>query len=382
MSNSINWLAGLLAYCRPGFESDLGAELRAELREHAARNERPAAAVEVTICGEGTVALTADVAEQSDMIEALTQMPVFARQLLALHGEMSVAKHASVAAIEAAIQNAIAAVPQNTDSQFLPELTNAVVEFPDTNDGRALSALAQSLQQRLQTQSQSAVQSDAPRGQRLHVLLIPRLSDDGSAQAITIFIATALRFSPPWPMGIARIRVSSQAPSRSAAKLAEAFTVMLGDSTTARLLKPGMKAVDLGAAPGGWSWWLASKGLKVAAIDNGPLKGAAYKHPQIEHVRTDGFRYRPTQKVEWLVCDMVEQPHKVAQLVAHWLSKGWARNAVFNLKLPMKLRLKCVRECEAIIREAVDPIAARWQLQVKQLYHDREEVTCVVTIKE
>ena len=56
-------------------------------------------------------------------------------------------------------------------------------------------------------------------------------------------------------MGIPRLRLPG-APSRSAAKLEEALLYFLGDEAE-RLLRGGMSAVDLGAAPGGWTWILA-----------------------------------------------------------------------------------------------------------------------------
>ena len=83
-----------------------------------------------------------------------------------------------------------------------------------------------------------------------------------------------------------------------------------------------MTAVDLGAAPGGWTWQLVQRGLKVIAVDNGPLKGAAAEHPAIKHLRQDGFRFRPQRPVDWLVCDMVEQPQRVATLMTEWFIGG------------------------------------------------------------
>ena len=67
---------------------------------------------------------------------------------------------------------------------------------------------------------------------------------------------------------------------------------------------------------GGWTWYLVQRELKVTAVNNGPMKGAAAAHPAIKHLRQDGFRYRPSRTVDWLVCDMVEQPAKVAALMA------------------------------------------------------------------
>ncbi|MDH4181906.1 MAG: 23S rRNA (cytidine(2498)-2'-O)-methyltransferase RlmM, partial [Betaproteobacteria bacterium] len=239
------------------------------------------------------------------------------------------------------------------------------VEHPDTNDGKALSPLARALAARIAAAlaAKGRLRDDAPR--RLHVFL----RDGGTA-----WVGTSDAASTPWPLGIPRIRVPAGAPSRSAAKLAEALVVFLGESA-GELLRPGMRAVDLGAAPGGWSWLLASKGLRVTAVDNGPLKGAAAADPLIAHVRADGLSYRPRRPVDWLVCDMVERPARIAALVADWIAEGAARHAIFNLKLPMKKRYDEVRACEALVARRMRATGTPFALALRQLYHDREEVT-------
>jgi len=168
------------------------------------------------------------------------------------------------------------------------------------------------------------------------------------------------------------------APSRSTLKLAEALVTFLGDRE-ADLLRAGMRAVDLGAAPGGWTWQLARRGLTVVAVDNGPLKGEVRDDPLVTHLRTDGLAYLPKRPVDWMVCDIVEQPSRIAALVARWVGEGHARRAIFNLKLPMKKRYDEVRRCEAIIRDGLAKARVKHTLGLRQLYHDREEVTgCVM----
>ncbi len=179
-------------------------------------------------------------------------------------------------------------------------------------------------------------------------------------------------------MGIPRLRMPGGAPSRSTLKLAEAIVTFLGERES-DLLRAGMRAVDLGAAPGGWTWQLARRGLRVTAVDNGPLKGEVRDDPLVTHLRTDGLAYLPKRPVDWMVCDIVEQPSRIAALVARWIGEGHARNAIFNLKLPMKKRYDEVRRCEAIIVDALAKARVKHALALRQLYHDREEVTgCVV----
>ena len=175
--------------------------------------------------------------------------------------------------------------------------------------------------------------------------------------------------------GIQRVSMASDAPSRSYLKLAEAFEVFLDKKEQAQWLKPNMTAIDLGAAPGGWTWQLVQRGLKVIAVDNGPLKGAAAGHPSIKHLRQDGFSFRPQRPVDWLVCDMVEQPQRVATLMTEWFIGGLTMHAIFNLKLPMKKRVAALNDALNSVRTALNNKGIRYRLEAKQLYHDREEVT-------
>lgn len=159
------------------------------------------------------------------------------------------------------------------------------------------------------------------------------------------------------------------APSRSYLKVEEAY-VVLGREPAA-----GETVVDLGAAPGGWSYSAAKRGARVIAIDNGPLKGGALDHPQIEHRREDAFRFAPADGApcDWLFCDMVEEPHHVLRsIVEPWLERGWCRRFVVNLKFgrvdPIAL-LQELRQPGSILQRRSPG------LRIRHLYHDREEFT-------
>ena len=156
-------------------------------------------------------------------------------------------------------------------------------------------------------------------------------------------------------------------------KLAEALIEFVDEKERARRLAPGMTAIDLGASPGGWSWQLAQRGLMVIAVDNGPMDAALLETGQVKHRRDDGFHFRPAEPVDWMMCDMVESPSKIARLAAKWVAEGWCRETIFNLKLPMKKRWEEVERCRAIIDDALG--GGGYYLRMKHLYHDREEVT-------
>jgi len=161
------------------------------------------------------------------------------------------------------------------------------------------------------------------------------------------------------------------APSRSYLKVEEAYAVL------GREPAPGETVVDLGAAPGGWSYSAAKRGARVIAVDNGPLKGGALNHPLITHRREDAFGFRPEggEPVNWLFCDLVEEPHHVVRnLIAPWLERRWCRRFVVILKFGRVDPIALLRE----VRSPDSPFVKHTALlRVRHLYHDREEFTLV-----
>lgn len=173
-----------------------------------------------------------------------------------------------------------------------------------------------------------------------------------------------------WLHGQSRMADDELAPSRSYLKVEEAYRVL------GREPSQGERVVDLGAAPGGWSYSAAKRGASVVAVDNGPLKGGALGHPNIEHRMEDAFRFAPaTGSVDWLFCDMVEEPHHVLRnIVEPWLAKGLCRRYVINLKFGRVDPIALLRELKSSDSPFVRYSSA-WK--VRHLYHDREEFTVV-----
>jgi 23S rRNA (cytidine2498-2'-O)-methyltransferase len=171
-----------------------------------------------------------------------------------------------------------------------------------------------------------------------------------------------------WSGGQRRMQFKKEAPSRSFLKVEEAYSI-LGMAP-----QEGETVVDLGAAPGGWSYSAAERGAQVTAVDNGPLKAGALHHPLIEHLREDAFDFRPPEKtkVNWLFCDLVEEPHHVLRLIKHWLAIPGCRCFIINLKFgrsdPIQLLAQIYDQ-----KSGLPPYCE--SLRVRHLYHDREEIT-------
>ncbi len=166
------------------------------------------------------------------------------------------------------------------------------------------------------------------------------------------------------PGGRMRMRREKDAPSRAAMKLEEAL------ETLGQAPGRGEVCADLGAAPGGWTQRLVARGARVVAVDPANLSPELSRHPKVRHVKDSAFAYAPDEPVDWLFCDMAWRPLEVAQLLAKWGRRGWATILVANLKLPMKDKLPILRRARATLEDA------GWRnVRMRQLYHDRDEVT-------
>ena len=179
-------------------------------------------------------------------------------------------------------------------------------------------------------------------------------------------LSPATDLSDPWPGGVHRMPDDPLAPSRSYSKIEEAFDVM-GVAP-----KAGETAVDLGAAPGGWSWAFVKRGCHVVAVDNGPmqLKSLGDWGGELEHVKRDGMTFAPARPVDWLASDMLVAPGPALGLVRKWHREGWARRMVVNFKLPQQHPLAALDP----VRAALDDLPG-FRYRLRQLYHDRREVT-------
>ena len=175
-----------------------------------------------------------------------------------------------------------------------------------------------------------------------------------------------------WPGGRIRLRRDEGQISRAEFKLEE--LIALGVVT---LPDQGV-ALDLGAAPGGWTRVLRRTGLQVTAVDPGALDDRLAGDPAIRHVaQTAGpFLARATERFVLVVNDMRMVPALSVELMLaasrHLVPSGLG---VMTLKLTPDQATETVRRALAELRRAYDVVFAR------QLYHNRNEATVVVRRK-
>jgi 23S rRNA C2498 (ribose-2'-O)-methylase RlmM len=170
----------------------------------------------------------------------------------------------------------------------------------------------------------------------------------------------------PRPGGFTRQRFDALAPSRSYLKMEEAL------GRIPEQPQAGQRVIDLGAAPGGWTYAFLKRGCYVTAVDHGPMKLPDHQPGwgTVEHLRENGITYEPSTEVDWLVADMLIAPGVALGLLRRWLASGRARRIICNIKLPQEQAYQSVKPVEDLLRGQ-----SRYSWSIKQLYHDRREVT-------
>jgi 23S rRNA (cytidine2498-2'-O)-methyltransferase len=219
----------VVIYCRSGFESDAAAEITF----HAA--EQGFAGYVKAKPNTGYVVYECFEAHHSDEIIKKVDFKnmVFARQWFAgkLVENMPVEDRVS-AVVEAA-----------KDFALCSELR---VETPDTNEGKELLTFCKKISTPLKKALEKKnIVLREPKANRpvMHALFLTNN---------TAYVGYSYSFNnSAYFMGILRLRMPSDGPSRSTLKLDEAFNVFIPEQQRETRVAAGMRGVDLGACPGG-----------------------------------------------------------------------------------------------------------------------------------
>jgi len=174
-------------------------------------------------------------------------------------------------------------------------------------------------------------------------------------------MVAAARTESPFPHGEPRfVEDRAGPPNRAYLKLWEALTV-LGDRPG-----PGSRCLDLGAAPGGWTWVLAQLGAEVDAVDKAPLAPAVAALPGVRVRRDSAFALSPEAvgPVDWLVCDVVCYPQRLQGLLRRWRDSGRAARMICTIKFQGATDFAAL---EAIRQELGGTL--------RHLHHNKHEVT-------
>lgn len=353
-------LSHLLIYCRAGFESEAASEISTRAAELNFFGYPKFTA------GAGYLIFHLQPPQSAlELMEALRfRRLIFARQWIACTEPLT------------QISTKDRITPLLAAAQALPKSAELYVEAADTTDGRNLNSFARKFGSALagaMRQQGLMLQRKQRADWRTHLFVI-----DGQTFWLGV---SPINNSCRWEQGILRLKFPPSAPSRSTLKLEEAWHWFVPKRDWHEKIESGRTAVDLGAAPGGWTWQLVNRNMFVTAVDNGPMSPELMESGQVDHRREDAFTFKPNKPVDMLVCDVVEKPSQVTELMAKWAVNRWSSILIFNLKLPMKQRFAEVEACLEQLQTHLEHASLSFKLEAKHLYHDREEITVYLELR-
>lgn len=177
-----------------------------------------------------------------------------------------------------------------------------------------------------------------------------------------------------WSGGMRRFARTDEQLSRAEFKLLEAFEVF-------NVSYPqGGTALDLGAAPGGWTRVLREQGLKVLAVDPADLDPSLTKDPEVRYMKGYAAEWvdkLKAQRVKFdlIVSDIRMDARDAARLMVDAAPLFHLRScAVITLKLPPP-GTPGLNPVD-IVQTALEELQSRFRtVRARQLFHNRNEVT-------
>jgi 23S rRNA (cytidine2498-2'-O)-methyltransferase len=175
-----------------------------------------------------------------------------------------------------------------------------------------------------------------------------------------------------WAGGVRRFAREKEQISRAEFKLLEALEVFDID------LPPRGRALDLGAAPGGWTRVLRQKEQYVTAVDPAWLHPSLQKDKGVRHLRLTAEEYLAQfpDTYDVIVNDMRLDARDSARLMGEYGRYLYPHGlAIITLKLPEKNYQSALDHGLNILRQHFTIAGAR------QLFHNRSEVTVYLRSK-
>ena len=205
---------------------------------------------------------------------------------------------------------------------------------------------------------------------------------DTHEAAVSLVRCCAAQAGGTWPSwhlaaGLADVDIDKTAepmPSSAYRKLEEAFSTMQVSPSASD------RCVDLGASPGGWTKALRRYGASVTAVDRSPLRADLMQDPQVDFVQGDAFAFNPLdvdrggggEPVDWMVSDVIAEPHRVPGLLEAWCQGKRARRIVATMKF------KGDPDWHELTRAREVAVGAGYAFRSKHFFNNKNEVTLML----
>lgn len=136
-------------------------------------------------------------------------------------------------------------------------------------------------------------------------------------------------------------------------------------------------ALDVGAAPGGWTKVLADYGYEVSAVDPGKLDQRLNTYKNITHYKAHVEDLEFDKPFNLVTCDMNVDPLQTAKFMCK-IHNNLAEDgySIITLKLPFRDEEERIQKSLNILKDDYNIIA------VKNLTHNRREVTVFMQNKK
>jgi len=134
------------------------------------------------------------------------------------------------------------------------------------------------------------------------------------------------------------------------------------------------KALDLGAAPGGWTSVLVDYKVKVTAVDTGELDSELLDNRNVTFIKANASEVNIKEKdFDLITCDMSWNPYNTAKMLIEFKDNLKENGLViFTLKLMHQNVSKTVREIKKSLSQDFK------LLNAKHLFHNRREITLLL----
>lgn len=179
-------------------------------------------------------------------------------------------------------------------------------------------------------------------------------------------LAEAAHNLSDWTGGMIHFRKEASDVSRAKFKLLEAIVRFDLD------LPAGGRALDLGAAPGGWTQELLARGLHVLAVDTGELDPRLKHAERLQFLQANvkNLRFAPSDQFALITCDMSWDPiftvKLINGLIANLRSGG---QVIMTVKLMGKKPLPTIHRVLSMLDNSLTVCHAQ------HLWHNRQEIT-------
>lgn len=171
-----------------------------------------------------------------------------------------------------------------------------------------------------------------------------------------------------WSGGMVHYKKDESDISRAKFKLMEAIDVFNLDMSKVH------NALDLGAAPGGWTSVLLEHNVSVTAVDTGDMDPRLNKYKNYTFIKANASEVELHEDEFDMLTSDISWNAKNTALLVNRASKALKAGgyAVVTVKLMGSKVRRTIREVKEIYQEVFDVKAA------KQLFHNRDEITLLL----